>query len=230
MRELHPPPSEVVDPATRTARVGSFRGPLPRVELGALLGGRLPRLRRLLREKRWMYVAISAEPLLLGIAVVNLGYLANTFAFVFDRRAGRMVADRTALGPGAVASVNNLAGPGHHARFAFAGSEVAIQRGLASSTYGLRVRMRDLRVDAELDASAAPEAISVIAPIPGGIVNTTEKRALLAVRGEASIGGPPPRSTAASAGTTTRTASWRGTPPGAGPSPRGAPPPASRWP
>jgi hypothetical protein len=189
VRALSSPPADVVDPGTGAPRFGSYRGPLPRVELGALAGGRLPRLRRLVREKRWMYAAISADPLLLGIAVVDLGYLANAFAFVFDRRAGRMVADHTALGPGPVASVNELAGAGHHARFAFAGNEVAIQRGLASSTYGVRVRMRDLRVDAELDASAAPDGISVIAPIAGGVVNTTEKRALLAVRGEASVGG-----------------------------------------
>lgn len=189
MRELQAPPSEVVDPHTGAPNIGSYRGPLPRVALASLVRGRLPRLRRLVREKRWMYAAISADPLLLGIAVVDLGYLANTFAFVYDRAQGRMVADRTALGPGPVAAVNDLSGAGHHARFSFAGKEVAIQRGLASSTYAVRVRMGDLRVDAELDATAAPPPISVIAPVTRGIVNTTEKRALLAVRGEASVGG-----------------------------------------
>src|SRR5580700_10986234 len=93
MRTLAPPPDAVVDPAV--LRVGSYRGGLPPIDPTPL--GRGP-IFRLAHEKSWVYVAVAAGDLLVAAAVVQLGYAANAFAFVFDRAAGRMLADRSSLG------------------------------------------------------------------------------------------------------------------------------------
>jgi hypothetical protein len=53
----------------------------------------------------------------------------------------------------------------------------------------VEVAFRGVDVHARLESSAAPPAISAVALIPGGVVCTTEKRLLLAVKGEATVLG-----------------------------------------
>ena len=185
MRTLEPAPPSVLDASTGAPRIGAYRGPLPRVDLSSLARGKLWRL---FHEKRWMYVAISADPLLVGVAIADLGYLCNGFAFVFDRAEARMIADRTALAPPFAGDVNDTSGPGHLARFELGATRLRFERAAAADPYRLEVRMGDLEISAELFAGEAPPPISVVAPIPGGVLNTTEKRALLHARGSVRVG------------------------------------------
>ncbi len=39
-----------------------------------------------LRIKRWEYLGVISDDMVFGTAVVNLGYLSNMFAYIFDRR------------------------------------------------------------------------------------------------------------------------------------------------
>jgi hypothetical protein len=42
------------------------------------------------RLKRWQFCGVAAEDFILGAAVVDIGYLSNAFAYLFDRKSGRM--------------------------------------------------------------------------------------------------------------------------------------------
>ena len=143
-----------------------------------------------------MYVAIVTDDLYLAVAVVRLGYIANAFAFAFDKRAMRMSVDHTALGPTFACDVGDTASEGCVAMFRLGKkTSILIRRPLASTTYGVEVRAPNLEIHAQLESATSPPAITAIARIADGddgaarLVNTTEKRALLDVRGHAVVCG-----------------------------------------
>src|SRR5258708_6814065 len=115
MRTLLEPPTSVVDARTGALNTGSFRGTLPRVDLGPLGKGTLYRLTHL---KKWLYLAIASDDLFVGLALVDLGYVVSTFGFAFDRASKKMLVDRSALGHGKVGHVSDTVGEGFEARFA----------------------------------------------------------------------------------------------------------------
>lgn len=199
MRSHASPPRSVVGPDGSPC-VGSFRGPLPPVELAPLGGSPLFRA---LHHKRWMYVALATDELLVCAAVVNLGYASNAFVLVLDpaRRGmgGDLVFRRTVLVPGPLARVSNHDGlrasiraPGLSIRFEPTRSGQA-ELEIRAPGFG-----RSAEVEATLDLEHAPPAVSAIAAVSGGslvqrgdarLVNATEKRALLPVSGAAVVSG-----------------------------------------
>jgi hypothetical protein len=197
MRTLEAPPSSVLDPVRRTVNTGSFRGGLPpEVDFGSLEVGGPPlvggRLFRTAREKRWIYAAITAGDLFLGAAIIKLGYASSAFAFVFDRASGRMLADVSFLGPAFFASVSGAPREGASARFSSPLQQALLswERAPGAPAFSLAVRAGDVLVNARLDSSGAPAPIGVVAELGStGLVNATEKGALLAVTGEATVAG-----------------------------------------
>lgn len=186
MRSLSPPPLSIVDPATGAPRFGAYRGGLPRVDLRPL--GKGP-LFRIAHEKRWVYVAIASGDLLIGLAIVRLGYVANTFVFVYDRKVKSVVIDRSALAPPFAASVSDFCREGCRAVFSFAGMSLRVERGAGEDAYRVEVIAEGLRLDARLSAVGAPDPMGIVAEIPGGLVDVTEKGVLLGVTGEVTIAG-----------------------------------------
>lgn len=185
MRELAPPPDVVVDPRTRELRAGSFRGGLPRVDFRALA----PRtVDRLMRQKRWIYLAMASEEAFVAVAVVRLGYVANAFAYVYDRAAQRMLADRAAVAPPLVVDIGDTTGD-LRADARLPGGTIIVERPRGERALRVTAELREISVSARLDASAAPPAISAISPLAGGGVAVTEKRALLTATGEAVVAG-----------------------------------------
>jgi hypothetical protein len=174
------PPSFFV-PGSGEPAVGSYAGPLPAVSLA-------PGLRaRITRQKRWFYAAIVTDEVWISLAVVRTGYAATAFAFVYDRQGKRMMVDRTVLGPATVAQViDDVHAPGEIARFAM--GKTALKTTRRGRTLEIHLRMADLEIDAAVDESSGPPAISAIAQLGEGLVSGTEKRALLSVRGRARIG------------------------------------------
>ncbi len=164
--------------------MGSFRGGLPVVDV---LGPRPSLAARVFRRKRWIYVGIATPDLYIGAAVVRLGYAANAFAYVYDARARAMLADRAAVAPHFRASVEDEGGAGRSARFTSGRSRIVFER--RGGVDALDVRMPGVEIAATLDASRAPPPLGAIADLGGGSVDATEKRALLAVSGEARIAG-----------------------------------------
>jgi len=180
-RILEAPPTSFLD-ATGAPAFGAYAGPMPRVDLGRLGVGD-----RIARRKRWVYAAVATDDLWLAIAVVRTGYAATAFAFAYDLVGKRMLVEGTALGPALVARIaDDPHAQGELARFAMGKTHLTMTRN--GSKLDVRVRMRDLEVDAAIDESAGPPAISAIARLGDGLLNATEKRALLAVRGWARCG------------------------------------------
>jgi len=185
MRPLAPPPDAVVDPRTRALRAGSFRGGLPRVDLARLA----PRaLDRLLRHKRWLYVAIATDEIFVAAAIVRLGYAANAFAFVYDRAAGCMLADRVALAPPFLVSIGDATGA-LQAAARLPGGRMAVDRPAGEPSLRVAVELGGISIAARLDLAAAPPPISAIAPLAGGGAVATEKGALIPATGEVSVAG-----------------------------------------
>jgi hypothetical protein len=113
MRTLLPAPDTAVDPTTHSARLGSFRGTIGRVDLKSLA----PSRRYLLfHSKRWVYLAIASDDVFVGLAVVHLGYAAKLFGFVFDASSKRMLFDRSLLAPSFACVVGDTAGEGCEAK------------------------------------------------------------------------------------------------------------------
>ena len=164
-------------------RYGSYRGSFGRVDLRTLAGP----VGRMLRQKRWFYALITQGPTIVSVAAVDVGYAANAFVHVYDARSKSFVVDQSSLRLRTALRVGGLDG----ARFLRFGSRklhVSIETPRGSSCTTLRVEGRDVMVSAELESAAAPPGIAVVARIPGGVVNVTEKRALLSVRGSLKIG------------------------------------------
>ncbi|XXX71870.1 DUF2804 domain-containing protein [Sorangium sp. So ce134] len=186
MRELATPPGTILDPITRAARVGSYRGDLPRVDLSPLA---LRRRDRLLKHKRWAYVAIASDEVFIAVAVVHLGYLALAFGVVFDKAGRRLLVDRSTFGPPFAATVGDLGGEGGAARAWLPRAQVRIERPQGEARVAVTAALRGLALEARLSSRAAPQALSAIAEAPGGVLIATEKRLLLGVEGEASVLG-----------------------------------------
>ncbi len=175
------PPSFLAAGSSEPA-FGAYSGPLPAVHLPNL------GLRdRVTRRKRWVYVAMVTGEVWVSVAIVRTGYAATAFAFAYDLHGQRMMLDRTVLGPTPIARVSDdFHAPGEIARFAMGKTTLALTR--RGSTLDLHVRMRDFEIDAAIEEGSGPPSITAIANLGGGLVNGTEKRALLAVRGRARSG------------------------------------------
>lgn len=180
MRKLTAPPPHVIDTARGIPAWGSYRGPLPPVDLAPLRRGPLFRLTR---RKRWTWVGIVSDEVFAGMAVVDLTYAASVFAFAVERSTGRRLSDASMLGPGFVGSVNERAEEGAEARFAFGGRRASVVRPAGDPAWTVRAELGDLRLDARLDSTGAPPPLSAIAEPAPGAVATTQKRALLPVTG-----------------------------------------------
>lgn len=188
-RTLSPPPSFVADPVSGALLTGSFRGPLPRVDLSPLHQGLLSRF---LHRKRWVYALVASEELVIGLVVVELGYAANAFVFVYDRKRRRMPVEHTALGPPFFAAVSDSAEEGCLARFALGKTSLRVERPAGAAVYNILVAVPGLELSARLDTGGAPPPISAIVnlgDLGGGRMNATQKRALLPVTGAATVAG-----------------------------------------
>lgn len=181
MRALTPPPLFVVD-SRGSLQTGSFRGPLPKVDLAPLGKGSLYRA---IHHKRWIYVALSDARLFCGLAVVDLGYAKSTFAFVYED--GILIADRSALASPTGGGVSDGITPGFHARFTNADTHVQVRR--PARALEIEATFPGLALRVELDGDAPHPALSAIGPVPNGLVDATEKHALLKVRGEIRLEG-----------------------------------------
>lgn len=183
MRTLAPAPSSFLDPKSGEPAFGAYAGPMPRVALA-----RLGLADRIARRKRWVYAALSAEGVWIALGIVRTGYASTVFAFACDVTNARMLVDRTSMAPTTAARVaDDPHSPGELAAFSFAGTSLSMTR--AGGALALRGRVGDIEVDATVDESSGPPAISAIAKVGEGLFDATEKRALMRVRGRARCGG-----------------------------------------
>jgi hypothetical protein len=181
MRTLAAPPGAVVGPSGSPA-LGSYRGPLPRVDWSPL---RRPLAYRITHRKKWIYAAATTEEVFAAVAVIDVGYATKAFAFACAD--GRMLADRTSLGPPGAGAVGNGMGEGALARYTVPGARVGIAR--RGGSLSVDARFRGLTLAWTMDTTTRRPPISAIGALPGGAVNATEKQALLETRGTVRAGG-----------------------------------------
>jgi hypothetical protein len=67
-----------LDPRTDVPRFGAYRGAFTHFALDASLRERAT------REKRWIYITLVKAPYVIAVAIMDLGYVQNAFAFVFE--------------------------------------------------------------------------------------------------------------------------------------------------
>lgn len=77
MTDLVAPPATAWD--SRRWNFGRYAGPIAAPDLRVRLGQRF-------RLKEWCYAAVSSERLFVAVGLVQLGYVANAFAYVVDRQ------------------------------------------------------------------------------------------------------------------------------------------------
>lgn len=152
--------------------------------------GHQPAWWRRLRHKRWHYVGLHCEPFFIGLAVVDVGWCATAFAYVFDREAA--AAGRPALR----ADVRSDALPGRahiSSRVGGAGSRLATRQGrwtLDAVPGGLQVRVdtRALQLDALIRLDGAAPWLLAVGEPEGGLAHATQKSPALPAQGWLRIG------------------------------------------
>jgi len=165
MRTLGPAPASVLDPST-----------------GA---------RRVLREKRWLYGALSTPELFIGYCVVDLGYAVTAFAYAFDIPSARLVVDRRVLVPPGLGEVRQTERLQYAARCDHPAGVFRVERWRDCAQMTVDVAVPGLAVHASIGCDVPAPSVTAIVPItgPGGAIDVTEKRALLPVRGPAALEG-----------------------------------------
>ena len=86
LHALPPAPAAVADAAGPAH--GRYAGRIARIDWAALPPGQRPGwLWRRLHHKRWHYVGLGNNAVFIGVAIVDVGWAASAFAYLFDRQA-----------------------------------------------------------------------------------------------------------------------------------------------
>ena len=146
------------------------------------------RLWRVLHWKRWQYACVIGEDHVAALAIVDLGWSMTAFAYLFDRRAARVLADVSLEGlPRASGRVADHVGPGARSAFRLGGTSLSIEHSLGG--WQASVRSRTLTIEATLEPGPEAATMCAIARVPGGLANCTHKMHGLRVQGLARFGG-----------------------------------------
>lgn len=179
LRTLGEAPASAVDPHTRSARYGTYRGTIADVQLRALAPDRLERLAR---HKRWIWAAISKPDLYLVVAVVDLGYVASAFTYLWTG-GNELVVDRSHLSAPGLGRVRRTAEHRFRARLRTPTAHFVIEERAGSGLVELRASTAGLELRATADARKGGVPITVVAPIAEGVLNVTEKHVKIPVTG-----------------------------------------------
>lgn len=182
-------PWDAVDRATQKARVGSYRGSLRAVDLRALSPDPIERLSR---YKRWIWATVTKGDLVIAFAVVDLGYATSTFGYAWSATDG-MLCDAAQVGLPGLASVRRDGVDRVRAVFRspplLPRARITLREPAGSRRIETSVVLPGLSVEGFADLDRGPSPMTAIAPLPGGIVNVTEKRVLAPFFGSALVNG-----------------------------------------
>lgn len=146
----------------------------------------LPWALKRFRAKRWRFVGLYSREIVVGIAVVQVGYIGTSFAYVFDMERKSMT-EFTAKSP---LGINSIV-PDHafegDLSFIQGSNRILVRYGHEGSVNEVDVDINSgslLKIHARMDES--PEVITphqIIIPTPGGGFAFTHKSAGLPVEG-----------------------------------------------
>ncbi|SCK11884.1 DUF2804 domain-containing protein [Vogesella sp. LIG4] len=164
---------------------GMYRGIVPALSWHALAMPPLRRLTRRLHHKRWQYAAFAHADFFIGVAVVDVGWAGSAFAYLFDRRQGRLLADFDATGAPLLHTrlENRTFGDATFRR----GSDCIAFRH-AGSRLELTINTTPLRLAAHITLPAADSVLAAIAPA-NWQAHATHKSGALACSGFAECNG-----------------------------------------
>jgi len=138
--------------------------------------------------KRWHYVLAAGPAVVVAVAVVDLGWAASSFAYVFDRHRRRLVADTSAIGlPRRSAHV--AAEPAGQAVTTFRARGARVRLARCGPSWRLTAAMAGISLDATLSESPGIPTMCAIAAVPGGVADCTHKTPCLRIEGGVSAGG-----------------------------------------
>lgn len=141
---------------------------------------------RRVHAKRWHYVGLASPSLFAAVAIVDLGWVATAFAYAFDRRARRVVAEHARDGlPSLHARVGSDARSA--CSFRFGRDRIALSRSGDAMT--LKLDCPGLHIDAVLHDTAPERWLLAVGPIDGGAAHATQKSGGLACSGTLVAGG-----------------------------------------
>ncbi len=165
--------------------LGAYRGYAGRVSWDGLAADlRHNALWRKLHLKTWHYASIANEACVVAVAIIDVGIAASAFAYIFDRRARRLLTNLSATTLPGASRFTDCAGPGASSTFKAGKLRLAIERATGSSAWAIHGTGPDgFTIEASLDTTSAPAPLCAIADIPGGVANCTHKTVGLAARG-----------------------------------------------
>lgn len=170
---------------------GRFAGRCAEIDWRRLpLKQRPSALWRHFHHKRWQYVGIAAADCFIGCAIVDVGWTNTAFAYLFDRRSGKVEGGLSRDGlPGLTASMNDVPAKGAGSRFSWLGAKLDfVERD--ADRFELKIDgPGGFKVEATLDGTQAAPWLFAVGPVDGGVWHATHKSPTLAVRGQATAGG-----------------------------------------
>lgn len=165
-------------------RFGRYQGCIARLDWPRP-EGRWQRMLQRLRHKRWQYLALTHPDYVIALAVVDVGWTGAAFAYLFDRRTGRLLADVTTDSfPRHGAEVADQP----FADAAFSSRALAIRFSACGSYLAVDLQSPALKLAAHVDIGTMPPVLAAIAPL-GAHNHSTHKSGALAVSGFADCHG-----------------------------------------
>lgn len=182
--ELPPAPGSVVGPDGEI-KAGLYRGEAKRIDWSR--AGR-NRLWRYFHWKRWQYASIIGPDCVAAVAVADLGWATTAFAYLFDRRKQRVLADVSLVGmPRLAGRVADDVRMGATSTFHGGGTRFSIARN--EGAWLIVVSGKELTIEATLNEGVDAATICAIGRVPSGVANCTHKAHGLVARGTARAGG-----------------------------------------
>ncbi|MCC6622124.1 MAG: DUF2804 domain-containing protein [Deltaproteobacteria bacterium] len=187
-----PAPPSVVGRDGQPA-LGAYRGAVPAVRWDALAGpSRRGSLYRRLHHKTWLFVSIACDPVVVALGIVDIGIAVTAFAYVFDRDARSLVAERSWTTLPGRAMVSPHPTVGASARFSSGRTRLAIDNlgggPAVPHRYRALIDDGDLQLRAELVAARGMPTLCAVAPIEGGVANCTHKSPGFEASGHVEVG------------------------------------------
>ncbi len=179
-------PESLVDLPFQHIPLGTFSGHLPYLNFKHLSSRPW---QRFTHQKHWMFLSLTADPIFMGIAIVDLSYATKAFLFVYDQQKMSFLVHFSKMGPPLLAGVKATPTFDRMAWFRFGGVFLCLYSSLKEERYELTVHAPHLLIEAELSGREAPAPLSAIGTHGPGLLHTTEKSVFLNATGQLRVNG-----------------------------------------
>jgi hypothetical protein len=177
-------------------RFGTYRGGMQEVNLRQLKGPyEVPLPLRPLKHKKWQYAQVCTPEVIATFTIAHLGYTASAFATVVDLAERRAVYDAGWVGLPGLTSVGDRPGEGAAASFRLPGVSWSCGRAPGQERYHIALKTRGVPLmreafewRGEVLAEGGPPPLTVVSPVPGGVVNVTQKSCGWLASGQLRVG------------------------------------------